>query len=141
MALGAFALLCGVAGLLVLVIGARAVRRRVRTRRTLSDGLPADGQVLHIYTVPGDQGRDGVQHAVVAFRTVDGRRMLTNDESGLSRAVGDQVPVRYLPERPQDAVLADLPPNLPGAVLLGLCGTGFAVACLSAAVLAIARMR
>ena len=141
MALGAFALVCGVAGLLVLAIGARAVSRQVRTRRTLSAGLPADGQVLHIYTVPGDQGRDGVQHSVVAFRTVDGRRFLINDESGLPRVVGDRVPVRYLPERPQSAVLVDLPRNVLGAVLLGVCATGFVAVCLAAAVLALTRLR
>ena len=141
MALGSFALLCGTAGLVVLVVGAHAISRKVRVHRTLTAGVPTDGQVLHTYTVPGDQGRNGVQHAVVAFRAVDGRKFLVNDESGLPRAVGQQVPVRYLSGQPQRAVLADVPQGLLGTVLLGLCAAGFVAGCLSAACLALAHMR
>lgn len=138
MALGSFALLWGTVGLVVLVIAMQAISRKSRKQQTLTAGLPTDGQVLHTYTVPGDQGRNGVQHAVVAFRTADGRRFLINDESGLPRAVGDRVPVRYLSEEPQGAVLADVPQGVVGAVLLGFCAVGLAAGCLSAALLVLA---
>ncbi|WP_161790192.1 DUF3592 domain-containing protein [Streptacidiphilus carbonis] len=141
MALGSIALLCGVTGVTVLVIAVRAVMQKVRTHRTLGRGLLTDGQVLHVYLVPGDQGRAGVRRSVVAFRTLDGGRFLVNDESGLPRGVGDRVPVRYPVERPQHAVLADVRRGVVGPVVFGLCAAGFATACLFACVWALTRSR
>ncbi|WP_328923534.1 DUF3592 domain-containing protein [Streptomyces sp. NBC_00190] len=127
-------LLCGAAGLICLVVGLRAVARKVRTHRALSTGLLAEGRVLQTYVVPGDQGRAGVRRAAVVFRSADGREFLLDDRSGRPRAVNDRVLVRYPQARPQHAVLDDVPRRVAGPAVVICCGTVFVAACLFAAV-------
>lgn len=137
--LGALALVCAATGITVLVVGMRGGAHRAIAQRTLSSGILAEGQVLHTYLLPGDQGREGVRCAVLAFRTVEGREFLINDESGLPRVTGDRVAVRYLPEHPAYAVLEDVPRGVVGPVLLGIVGAGFMVACLLTTLFALTR--
>jgi hypothetical protein len=47
------------------------------------------------------------RHVILGFRTQDGRDIRVEDTSGIPRVVGDFVQVRYLPERPGNAVAAE----------------------------------
>src|SRR3954447_19880238 len=124
MVLGTIGLLAAV---IAAVFGARTVTRSALALQTLRAGLLAEGQVLDTYLVPGDQGRPGVRHAIVAFHTPDRREFRI---VGRARAVGDRVPVRYRPERPDHAVLGDVPRSGVGLAVLVTCSitlllTGF----------------
>jgi len=126
----AIAGLCGMTSLAVLVFGAGASCRKARKYRSLRAGLRAEGQVLHTYTLPGDQGRPAVPCSVVTFQAADGQKFVINDRSGRSRAVSDRVPVVYPPGRPQHAVLDDLPKGMVGSAVVVILGACFAAACL-----------
>jgi hypothetical protein len=136
---GGFAVLFGMIGLLCALIGAvtggRAVSRTSVTSQTLSTGLLAQGRVLDTFVVPGDQGRAGVRHAVVGFHTPDGHEYRIEEQAGRRRIVGDRVPVRYLQESPQQAVLDDTRRSEVDLAMLMLCLTVFVPACLYVSVL------
>ncbi|MER7585335.1 DUF3592 domain-containing protein [Kitasatospora sp. NPDC097691] len=136
-----------VVGVVGSVAGAAAlvgVALRVRLRaRTLAQGLTARARCLETYLTvetrgTGSERRTSTErHVIMGFRTADGRDVRFRDGSGAPRVVGDQVPVRYLPERPRRAVIADGHPSgitaplvvgaVVGLVTVGL-GVAFAVA-------------
>lgn len=104
-------LLLGSVGLLALSVSvALAVRTYSRwsfVRKTFDAGLPAKGTVLDAYVLPGDQGRAGLQHAIVGFRAADGREYRLDIDTGRRRPLGAQIRLRYLPSSPERAVLVE----------------------------------
>jgi hypothetical protein len=132
MVFGLIGLICALIGM---VTGGRAVSRSAVTSQTLSAGLLAQGRVVDTFVVPGDQGRAGVRHAVVGFHTPDGQEFRIEEQAGRPRIIGDRVPVRYLQESPQYAVLDDVRRSGVGLAMLMLCLTVFVPACLYVSVL------
>lgn len=128
------ALVCGLSALTVLAAGTRAVVRRARTHRGLEAGLLAQGRVLEVSYLPGDQGRPGVPRSVLTFRTPDGRQFLLVDRSGRAREVEDPVLVRYPADHPEHAVPDDVPRGPVGPAVVALGGAVFVAACLFVAV-------
>ncbi|WP_412079519.1 DUF3592 domain-containing protein (plasmid) [Streptomyces xanthophaeus] len=103
-------LLVSVGLLAVSVSVALAVRtcsRWLLVRKTFDEGLPAEGRVLDAYVLPGDQGRAGLQHAIVGFRAADGREYRLDIDTDRRRPLGAQVRMRYLPSSPERAVLVE----------------------------------
>lgn len=130
---GGYRLLLSSVGLVALsVCAALAVRtcsRWLFLRKTFDEGLFTEGRVLDAYVVSGDQGRAGLQHAIVGFRAADGRAHRIDVETGRRRPLGAQVRLRYLPSSPERAVLAEAGPGTVRTVLtlvflvvLGLLG-------------------
>jgi hypothetical protein len=76
-------------------------------RRTLAQGLSAEAVCLETY-LKQERSEDGptrtTRHAILGFRTHDGRDIRIDRTSGFTGTVGDFVPVRYLPERPDRAI-------------------------------------
>ncbi|OKK16150.1 hypothetical protein AMK16_25950 [Streptomyces sp. CB00455] len=104
-------LLLAAFGLLALSVSvALAVRtcsRWLLARRTFNEGLPADATVVDAYVLPGDQGRAGLQHAIVGFRAADGREYRLDLDTDRRRPLGARVRLRYLPTSPERAVLLE----------------------------------
>ncbi|MFE9427568.1 DUF3592 domain-containing protein [Kitasatospora sp. NPDC006697] len=93
----------GIAGL------AGCVLRMAQRARTLSAGLTARATCLQTYLTQSREGEEyrtaTIRHAVFGFRTADGREVRLERTHEFAGAVGDEVPVRYLPQRPDRAVL------------------------------------
>ncbi|MFF7995732.1 DUF3592 domain-containing protein [Kitasatospora xanthocidica] len=109
--LGVVGSAAGVAALVGVVL-------RVRLRaRTLTQGMTAQARCLETYLTVATLGTGPEQristerHVIMGFRTPDGQDVRFRDRSGTPRVTGDQVRVRYLPERPQRAVIADQHPS------------------------------
>ncbi|MEJ8646328.1 DUF3592 domain-containing protein [Streptomyces sp. MS1.HAVA.3] len=104
-------LLLGSVGLLALSVSfALAVRtcsRWLFVRRTFDEGLPTEGTVLDAYLLPGDQGRAGLEHAIVGFRAADGREYRLDIDTDRRRPLGAQVRLCYLPSSPERALLVE----------------------------------
>ncbi|WP_374772040.1 DUF3592 domain-containing protein [Streptomyces sp. NBC_01310] len=104
-------LLLGAVGLLVVSVSfALAVRtcsRWLFLRKMFNEGLLAEGRVLDAYVLPGDQGRAGLQHAIVGFRAVDGREYRLDLDTERRRPLGAPMRLRYLPSSPERAVLVE----------------------------------
>ncbi|MBC3839175.1 DUF3592 domain-containing protein [Streptacidiphilus sp. 4-A2] len=98
-------------GVLALSVAvALAVRTRCRwllVAETFDEGLWVEGRVLDAYVLPGDQGRAGLQHAIVGFRAADGREYRLDTDADRRRALGTRVQLRYLPSSPEQAVLVE----------------------------------
>jgi len=101
----------GSAGLLVVsaavALAVRTCSRWLLIGETFDEGLPVEGRVLATYVLPGDQGRAGLQHAIVGFRAADGRAYRLDTEADLRRPMGARVQLRYLPANPVRAVLVE----------------------------------
>ncbi|MFG2987158.1 DUF3592 domain-containing protein [Streptomyces sp. NPDC048258] len=108
---GGHRLLLGSVGLLAISVSvALAVRtcsRWLLVRKTFNEGLPTEGRVLDAYVLPGDQGRAGLQHAIVGFRATDGREYRLDIDTDRRRPLGAQMRLRYLPSSPERAVLVE----------------------------------
>ncbi len=108
---GSHRLLLDAVGILaVLVSVALAVRtcsRWLLVGETLDEGLLAEGRVLDTYVLPGDQGRAGLQHAIVGFHAADGRAYRLDTDADRRRPLGARVQLRYLPSSPERAVLVE----------------------------------
>ncbi|MFJ4963594.1 DUF3592 domain-containing protein [Streptomyces sp. NPDC088729] len=104
-------LVLGSVGLLVLsvcvVLAVRTCRRWLLVRKTFRKGLSADGTVVDAYVLPGDQGRAGLQHAIVGFRATDGRGYRLDMDIDRRRPLGTLMRLRYLPSSPERAVLVE----------------------------------
>lgn len=140
LAFAAGAVLIGSIGALLAVL---AIRIHRRTVRTLAEGLVAEATVLDTYVT---QHRSGTgesrrvtsrRHAVLAFRTHDGRDVRVDEINGGLRVTGDRVAVRYLPERPDRAIAADQGPGTAGTVIAVVFCTLFFAAGLTAAIIAL----
>ncbi|MDX2389519.1 DUF3592 domain-containing protein [Streptomyces sp. DK15] len=104
-------LLLGSGGLLALSVSfplaVRTCNRWLFVGKTFNEGLPTEGGVLDAYVLPGDQGRAGLQHAIVGFRAADGRAYRLDIDTDRRRPLGEQVRLRYLPSSPERAVLVE----------------------------------
>lgn len=108
---GGHRLLLASVGLLAISVSvALAVRtcsRWLLACKTFNEGLPTEGRVLDAYVLPGDQGRAGLQHAIVGFRAADGREYRLDIDTDRRRPLGALVRLRYLPSSPERAVLVE----------------------------------
>ncbi|QMU77225.1 DUF3592 domain-containing protein [Streptacidiphilus sp. PB12-B1b] len=108
---GSHRLLLGSAGLVAVsasvALAVRTWSRWLLIRETFDEGLPAEGRVLDTYVLPGDQGRAGLQHAIVGFRAVDGREYRLDTDADRRRALDSRVHLRYLPSSPERALLVE----------------------------------
>ncbi|MEY9871560.1 hypothetical protein ABH931_001033 [Streptacidiphilus sp. MAP12-33] len=89
------------------VVAVRLVKRWVWRVRALAAGFAAEGRVLEVDHEPGDQGREAVTRTVVWFYAHDGREFRVEDGTGRPRVLGEPIALRYLPDRPQWAVVAE----------------------------------
>ncbi|MFJ9457770.1 DUF3592 domain-containing protein [Kitasatospora sp. NPDC101447] len=108
----------GVVGSAAGVAALAAVVLRVRLRaRILAQGLTAQARCLETFLTTETWGTGSERHTsterhvIMGFRTADGRDVRFRDRPGALRVVGDRVPVRYLPERPQRVVTTDRHPS------------------------------
>jgi hypothetical protein len=135
---GAFGVVFGIVGLLFACAGVAfglTLARRARWRgRALAHGLTAEARCLETYVArdhsmasAGGYGTSSAtRHVILGFRTREGRDIRIEDTSGVPRAVGDFVEVRYLPEHPERATVAGA---TPAGVSLGLAvGLAFCAA-------------
>jgi hypothetical protein len=108
---GSHRLLSGSAGLLAVsfavALAVRTCGRWLLIAETFDEGLPIEGTVVDTYVLPGDQGRAGLQHAIVGFRAADGRAYRLDAEADRRRPMGARVQLRYLPSNPERAVLVE----------------------------------
>ncbi|WP_405787215.1 DUF3592 domain-containing protein [Streptomyces sp. NBC_00029] len=106
---GGHRLLLGSVGLLAIsvsvVLAVRTCSRWLLVRKTFNEGLAGGGRVLDAYVLPGDQGRAGLQHAIVGFRAADGRQYRLDIDTDRRRPLGAKVRLRYLPSSPERAIL------------------------------------
>ncbi|MFD9222990.1 DUF3592 domain-containing protein [Streptomyces sp. NPDC060064] len=115
---GMFGFVFGVFGLLFAAFGIGMLiwlaRRGSEYKRTLREGLVAEARCLETFMV--HRSSDGHGHSerrqILGFRTSDGRDVRAQVASEQLYVVGDIVPVRYLPQRPERAVPAASPPVL-----------------------------
>lgn len=124
-------------GLLLAAAGAAGlvflVRSGMENRRIFRDGLVAEARCLEIY-VAHRRSSDGYVTSqrvlVLGFHTPDGRDARAEIATDMPCAMGDIVPVRYLPERPEQVLHAGARPGLDfgsclkGVVFLGLVYVG-----------------
>ncbi|MEU8921960.1 DUF3592 domain-containing protein [Kitasatospora sp. NPDC048545] len=113
---------------------------KVRLRaRTLAQGLTAQARCLDTYVTVETRGTgtdrhtSSDRHVIIGFTTPDGQDVRFRDTSGVPRVRGDRVPMRYLPERPRQAVIADQHPSgvtapLVAGAVVGLAAVGIGVA-------------
>jgi hypothetical protein len=131
----------GSAGLFVVsaavALAVRTCSRWLLIGETFDEGLPVAGRVLATYVLPGDQGRAGLQHAIVGFRAADGRAYRLDTEADCRRPMGARVRLRYLPANPVRAVLVEAGRGTLRTVLtllflagLGLGGLSLTLLCL-----------
>ncbi|MFF3324251.1 DUF3592 domain-containing protein [Streptomyces sp. NPDC002889] len=115
----AFGLVFGSVGLLFAAFGivmiVFMVRKASEHRRTLREGLVAEARCLETFVVhhrSAEGGGHSQRRLILGFRTSEGRDVRAEIASDVSYVVGDIVPVRYLPERPERAVPAETSPGL-----------------------------
>ncbi|MEJ8646238.1 hypothetical protein WKI68_43340 [Streptomyces sp. MS1.HAVA.3] len=108
---GGHRLLLGAVGLLVIslsfALAVRTCSRWLFVRKMFNEGLLAGGGVLDAYVLPGDQGRAGLQHAIVGFRAVDGREFRLDLDAVRRGPLGAPMRLRHLPSSPERAVLVE----------------------------------
>ncbi|MEU2157701.1 DUF3592 domain-containing protein [Streptomyces sp. NPDC019396] len=98
------------------------VRKGGENRRILREGLLAEAVCLETYMVHRtvDGYGSSERRLILGFQTSDGRDVRAEMASVVLCAVGDRVPVRYLPERPEQVIHAGSRPGLdPNARLKG----------------------
>ncbi len=86
-------------------LAVRTCSRWLLICKTFKEGLTTDGRVLDAYVLTGDQGRAGLQHAIVGFHAADGRAYRLDIDTDRRQPLGAQVRLRYLPSSPERAVL------------------------------------
>jgi len=125
-------LLLGSLGLLTVLasvtLALRTCSRWLLVRETFGEGLPAEGRVLDTYVLPGDQGRAGLEHAIVGFRAADGREYRLDTDADRRRPLGARVQLRYLPARPERALLVEAGQGTARTVLTLLLLAGLTLA-------------
>ncbi|MCX4825643.1 DUF3592 domain-containing protein [Streptomyces sp. NBC_01142] len=115
---GAFGFVFGAFGLLFAAFGIGMliwmVRRTSAYKRTLREGLVAEARCLETFVMHRSSNGHGhsQRRQILGFRTSDGRDVRAQVASDQLYVVGDIVPVRYLPHRPEQAVPAAAPPGL-----------------------------
>ncbi|UUY49374.1 DUF3592 domain-containing protein [Streptomyces yangpuensis] len=131
-------------GLLVAAVGVvglvSMVRAALVNRRTMREGALAEARCLEAYVVH-NRSSDGYttsqRRLILGFRTPEGREVRTEMVAHVPYAVGDIVPVRYLPECPERVVPAgasfgiDLASGLKGVVLVGVIYAGLSLTVLA----------
>ncbi|MFD8481104.1 DUF3592 domain-containing protein [Kitasatospora sp. NPDC059673] len=130
-----FSLVAGLMALIGLLIAGLGItgivlvlRRSRRRNRTRTHGLVAEAAVLETYLTQ-DRVADSLtirtgRHVVLGFRTADGQDIRLKDTTGIPRIAGDRVTVRYLPERPREAIPTDVPgtgQNVGHTIVLVIC--------------------
>ncbi|MFD8885566.1 DUF3592 domain-containing protein [Streptomyces erythrochromogenes] len=130
----------GVIGLLVAALGIAGLVSMVRValvnRRTIREGVVAEARCLEAYVVH-NRSSDGYttsqRRLILGFLTPEGRDVRTELVAQVPYAVGDTVPVRYLPECPERVVPAGatfgigLSAGLKGVAMLGLVYAGLSL--------------
>lgn len=113
----------------------RALYRLRWERKNRAQGITVTGTVTGVRTVPGHHSGDHYHgprsYRQVVFRTQDGQEFLIEDEVGGRRAATKTtVPVRYHPNNPKQATVADRTPyaRAVGAVVVGLIILAFVAA-------------
>ncbi|MFI6470999.1 DUF3592 domain-containing protein [Streptomyces sp. NPDC050516] len=116
---GAFGVVFGCVGLLFAVVGIGAllwvVRRVSEHKRTLREGVMAQARCLETYVVRTHRSDGPVHHQrrlIVGFRAGDGRDVRVRVTSRQPYVTGDAVAVRYLPNRPERAVVDEAPTGI-----------------------------
>ncbi|MFE5626742.1 DUF3592 domain-containing protein [Streptomyces virginiae] len=129
-----------VIGLLVAALGTAGLVSMVRlalvNRRTIREGVPAEARCLEAYVVH-NRSSDGYttsqRRLILGFEAPDGRDVRAELVAQAPYAVGDIVPVRYLPECPERVVPAGasfgigLSACLKGMAMLGLVYAGLSL--------------
>ncbi|MEU0397529.1 DUF3592 domain-containing protein [Streptomyces sp. NPDC006208] len=106
----AFGWVFGAAGVLFAAMGIAVliytVRNVLERRRILQEGLVAEARCLETFVVHhSSQGHGQSQRRLIlGFRAPDGRDVRAEVVSEVPHVIGDIVPVRYLPQRPERAV-------------------------------------
>lgn len=116
---GAAGVLFAAMGIAVLIYTARKV---VERRRILRDGLVAEARCLETFVVHhSSQGHGQSQRRLIlGFQTPDGRDVRAEVVSDVPHVIGDIVPVRYLPQRPERALPAGAASGIgSGPILIG----------------------
>ncbi|MGW6982562.1 hypothetical protein ACWGE1_24525 [Streptomyces sp. NPDC054932] len=127
-------------GLLVAAVGAGGVVFLLRSgranRRIFRDGLVAEARCLETY-MANRRSSDGYVTSrrvlVLGFHTPDGRDVRAEMATDIPCATGDTVPVRYLPERPEQVLHAGARPGLDfgscvkGALFLAMVCVGLVI--------------
>lgn len=109
---GALGLLIAAFGIGMLVL---LVRKGSENRRILREGLVAEARCLETFMVhhrSSDGAGRSQRRLILGFRASDGREVRTEIAADVPYVVGDIVPVRYLPERPERVVPAGASPGL-----------------------------
>lgn len=108
---GAFGLLFGTVGLLIAAAGVAMfvfMRRKIAEhRRILREGPRAQAQCLEAYVVrrhSSDGPSRSQRRLIIGFHTADGHPVRATIVSRHPYVVGDLIPVRYAPHRPDRAV-------------------------------------
>ncbi len=112
------------------------VRVALVNRRTIREGVVAEAPCLGAYVVH-NRSSDGYTTSqwrlILGFLTPEGRDVRTELVAHVPYAVGDTVPVRYLPECPERVVPAGatfgigLSAGLKGVAMLGLVYAGLSL--------------
>lgn len=100
--------LLGLMGLLFAAIGTAAVvflvRRHLTQSRALAHGIQVEARCLEAYMSTDSKG-DSHRVVILGFTTREGREIRIKPTVPRLTVVGDFVPVRYLPERPEQAAV------------------------------------
>ncbi|MFD7610686.1 DUF3592 domain-containing protein [Streptomyces sp. NPDC059828] len=121
---GGAGLILVVLGLLFTAVGVGVlvfmVRKGGENRRILREGLVAEAVCLETYMVHRtvDGYGSSERRLILGFQTSEGRDVRAEMASVVLCAVGDTVPVRYLPERPGQVIHAGSRPGLDPATRL-----------------------
>ncbi|QMU77532.1 DUF3592 domain-containing protein [Streptacidiphilus sp. PB12-B1b] len=105
--IGAMGAVFSLVGFLFAVLGVvmavTLLRRAVGRGRALSHGLTAEARCLEAYVTRSSDGSSR-RRVILGFTTVDGQQIRIEETPRGPIVAGDFVQVRYLPERPQQAV-------------------------------------
>lgn len=105
---GMVSVVFGLVGLLFAGIGVALLIGGIRTaanrNRILASGVTVEARCLDTFTRRDSEG-SGSRHAILGFTTRDGREIRIQPAVSGPIVVGDFVPVRYDPQRPERAVL------------------------------------
>ena len=122
----AFGWVFGAVGVLFVAVGIAVliytVRKVLVRRRILREGLVAEARCLEMFVVHHSLQRHGQsqRRLILGFRAPDGRDVQAEVVSDVPHVVGDIVPVRYLPRRPERAVPAGAASGIgSGSILIG----------------------
>ncbi|WP_434600138.1 DUF3592 domain-containing protein [Streptomyces sp. A5-4] len=116
---GVFGLVLGTLGLLIAAFGIGAFvfmrRKAAEYQQTLRAGLMAEGRCLETHVVHHQSSNgsgNSQRRLIVGFLTYDGRQIRATVAARRPYVAGDLVPLRYLPHRPERAVVDGAPVRL-----------------------------